>query len=59
MLLVVFLRPTEKNLIVFSAAGFINLELTFTEYPAIHRQCITFIKCNLKKKITCDGSTHF
>ena len=48
-LLVVFLKPTEKDLIVFSAAGFINSKLTFTEYPDIHRQRITLVKCNLKK----------
>ena len=47
----VFLRPTEKYLIVFSAAGFINSELPFTEYPAVHRQRLSLIKRNLKKKL--------
>jgi len=43
--LVVFLRPAEKNLIVFSAASFINSELPFTEYSAIYIQRITLIQC--------------
>ena len=44
----VYLRPTDKNLIVFPAAGFINSELLFTEYPAVYRQRLTVIKCDLK-----------
>jgi len=44
--LVVFLRLTEKNLIVFSAASFINSELPFTEYSDIYIQRVTLIKCN-------------